>query len=62
MFMYGSSSSITLPLESRIQINVDIIGKERKMRVCHEASKILPAPPQKCELQRFFENTSGRAE
>lgn len=47
MTLYGFTSSVTLPLESRILVTADSVGRIRMMRAFHKTLKVVVRPLQK---------------
>lgn len=51
MSLYGLTQLMTVPLESEIDVTADLVGKERKMSVFHQAMKVGGSSLQVCEVK-----------
>lgn len=48
----GFTSLMTLPLESKVSVPADLVRRERRMRVFHEYTEVVPGPLHKYEQKR----------
>lgn len=55
--LYGVASSMTVMLESGVRDTADLVLREQRMRLLHEALKVVKLPPKNCELRVLLGNT-----
>lgn len=57
MSLYGSITSVTVPLKSGVRLLEDLMGRERMTRALQEASKLLMGALRGVELKGFTVKT-----
>lgn len=51
MSVYGSKSTMTVPLTIFVRLTAHLVVRERQMRILHKTMEVVVGPPQKCELR-----------
>lgn len=56
---YGVKLSMKVPLESRLRITAESVGRERRIRVLHKAMKVVVGPLENYEMSGFAVRRRG---